>query len=178
MSGYEKQRTVDYYDEMIADRIESGIDEEEAVSELGTPEHCAEKTLAEAGIKSNGSGKCDWLYREDGSGKMKPVWIILLVAGSPLWLGLICGALGLALGLAGGAFGFIVGIVCACAGLAFGGIASVIYGFVALFQNAGYGLMCIGGGLVAFSLGAIAAIYLYKLTAFVVKKIKNRRKTA
>lgn len=178
MTSYEKQRIVDYYDEMIADRVESGVDEEEAVSELGTPEYCARKTLEEAGFETGAEtseigDKRGWLYRDDGSGKIKTLWIVLLIAGSPLWLGLACGALGLAMGLIGGALGVIVGIVCSCLGVIFGGLASVVYGIAALFENAGYGLICIGGGLAAFALGMIAAIYLYKLAAFAVRKIKQ-----
>ncbi len=50
MGGYERQRVLDYYDEMISDRVENGKTEEEAVAELGSPEYVIEKTLIEAGI--------------------------------------------------------------------------------------------------------------------------------
>lgn len=50
MGGYERQRVLDYYDEMISDRIETGKTEEEAVAELGSPESVVENILAEFAV--------------------------------------------------------------------------------------------------------------------------------
>ena len=68
-----------FYDEMIDDRIEEGLTEEEAVSGLGTAEEIADQILAEIPLTR--------LVRE----RIKPkrslrAWeIVLLVLGFPVW---------------------------------------------------------------------------------------------
>ena len=119
LDRYERQRISDYYAEMIDDRIECGKTEEEAVEEIGSPETIARNTLSEAGIEAI-EGE-SWLRKSDG--KIKTVWIVLLIVGSPLWFGLACGLFGILIGLLGAAVGVIVGTVCACVGSAVGGLA-------------------------------------------------------
>ncbi len=165
----ERQRLVDYYDEMIDDRVEYGKTEEEAVEEIGSPEVIAIRTLKEAGIDSETSES--WLRKPDG--KIKTLWIVLLIVGSPLWFGLACGLFGLLIGLFCAAVGVFVGIACACLGSTIGGLASFCYGFYAVSQNVGYGLLCIGGGLCALSLGILCSVGVYKLSIISVNGIKN-----
>lgn len=175
LDRYERQRISDYYAEMIDDRIECGKTEEEAVEEIGSPETIARNTLSEAGIEAI-EGE-SWFRKSDG--KIKTVWIVLLIVGSPLWFGLACGLFGILIGLFGAAVGVIVGTVCACVGSAVGGLATFFYGFYAIFQNVGYGLLCIGGGLCAASFGVLCSLGVYKLIVIAVKWIKdlfNRRK--
>ena len=176
MGGYERQRVLDYYDEMISDRIETGKTEEEAVAELGSPEYVIEKTLIEAGIDP--SQKQAFFKEPDG--KIKTVWLVVLIAGAPLWFGLACGLFGLAVGLFCAVIGIAAGVISACLGMVFGGFGMFVYGFYELFQSVGSGLMCISGGLVAFSLGAFLSLGIWVLSkkAFIKIKsiIKSRRK--
>ncbi len=159
MGGYERQQALDYYDEMIDDRIESGKTEEEAVDELGSPESVVEKTLREAGIDADKSGS----FFKDDKGNVKTGWVVVLIVGAPLWFGLACGLFGLALGLFCGALGLIAGIVGACVGMVAGGAASVGFGIYTLFFDFGSGLMCIGGGLTVFALGVLCSVGVWLL---------------
>lgn len=43
----EQQKVLDYYEELISDRMDSGMSEEEAVSSLGAPEKLAKEALAD-----------------------------------------------------------------------------------------------------------------------------------
>ncbi|MBQ8732591.1 MAG: DUF1700 domain-containing protein [Oscillospiraceae bacterium] len=70
--------SLDYYREMIADRMEEGIPEEEGVAALGDPRVIAAEiraTLSESGAPA-------------GKGHSRlPGWaIVLLAVGSPLWI--------------------------------------------------------------------------------------------
>ena len=71
-----------FYNEMIDDRIEDGLTEEEAVAEVGPVEDVVNQIMSEIPLTA--------LVRE----KVRPkrtlrVWeIILLVLGSPIWLSL------------------------------------------------------------------------------------------
>ena len=47
LSEADLNRSMDYYAEMIEDRMEDGLSEEEAVKEVGTPAAIAEEILKE-----------------------------------------------------------------------------------------------------------------------------------
>lgn len=51
LSKEERQRTLSYYRELIEDRVEEGIPEAQAVSELESPEAVASRILAETGAR-------------------------------------------------------------------------------------------------------------------------------
>ena len=44
------QSAVEYYEEAIDDRMEDGLTEEQAISEIGTPDDIAEKIMMETSI--------------------------------------------------------------------------------------------------------------------------------
>ncbi len=75
-----------FYSEMIDDRMEEGLSEEEAVSQIGTPDEIIAQIIAEIPLPK--------LFRE----KVKPkrtlrAWeIVLLVLGAPIWLSLLIAA--------------------------------------------------------------------------------------
>ena len=77
------QKSLDFYSEMIDDRIEDGLLEQEAVAAIGEPQEIAKQILADIPITK--------LVRQ----KIKPkrrisaLEIVLLILGSPIWLSLI-----------------------------------------------------------------------------------------
>lgn len=77
------EKSLDYYAEMIADRIEDGMSEEEAVAALGTIDEIVAQILEETPLPK--------LVKE----KVRPkrplrTWeILLIVLGFPLWLPLL-----------------------------------------------------------------------------------------
>ena len=77
------ERSVDYYSEMIDDRIEDGMTEEEAVLEMGDPAKAAEDIIAETPLKT--------IVREKMRNRRAPSagTVILLILGSPIWLPLL-----------------------------------------------------------------------------------------
>lgn len=77
------QRSIDFYTEMIEDKIEDGMTEENAVSELEPPAEIAKKVLSETSISKLVKAKLK------PSRELKGWEIALLVLGAPLWLPLI-----------------------------------------------------------------------------------------
>lgn len=75
-----------FYSEMIDDRVEEGLTEEEAVSEIGTVDEVVSQIVAETPLSK--------LVKE----KVRPkrtlrVWeIVLLTLGAPIWLSLLLAA--------------------------------------------------------------------------------------
>ena len=95
----DRNRSLDYYREIIGDRMEEGCSEEEAVAALGDPALIAKQILEEtqspvletadpspaSGSAANAAAK---------SRKARKAWeIILLILGAPLWLPLLLAGL-------------------------------------------------------------------------------------
>lgn len=74
----ERQQHIDYYEEMIDDHMEDGLNEEEAVAALGSAADIAAQILGDMPQKKE---------------RRYPVWaILLIVLGSPLWITLLLAA--------------------------------------------------------------------------------------
>lgn len=76
-------RSLDYYAEMIEDRIEDGLPEEEAVKDVGTPGEIASEILAEMPLTKLIKA------RVKPKRRMAAWEVVLLVLGSPVWLSLL-----------------------------------------------------------------------------------------
>lgn len=132
-----------FYSEMIDDRMEEGITEEDAVSRIGSVDTIISQIKADIPLAK--------LVREKMTPKkhVKTWEIVLLVVGSPIWLSLLLAAFAVMLSLyaslwsvvislwavfgslIGCAFGGVVaGIVIACSGNALSGIAMLAAGIV------------------------------------------------
>jgi uncharacterized membrane protein len=82
----ETEQSLNYYSEMIDDRMEDGMTEAEAIASLGAVEDIAEEIKCELPLTTLVKYKA----KEKTKGKSMPVWgIVLLVLGSPIWLSLL-----------------------------------------------------------------------------------------
>ncbi len=86
LSDDDIQSSLDYYEEMIADRMEGGMSEEEATAALGSPEDIAREIMLALPlpkiIKTKYKKKSAWRAWE----------IALLALGAPIWLPLLLAA--------------------------------------------------------------------------------------
>lgn len=85
------ERSIDYYSEIIDDRIEDGLSEEDAVSALGSAEEIAAQIIAEIPLPRLVKA------RVKPKRELKAWEILLLILGSPLWLPLIAAAVSIVL---------------------------------------------------------------------------------
>ena len=83
LSEEDIRKSVDFYTEMIDDRIEDGMPEEEAVAALGNIDEIRSNILQEIPITR--------IVKEKITPKraFSPVEIVLLIFGAPLWLPLL-----------------------------------------------------------------------------------------
>ena len=83
----DKERSIAYYREMIDERVEDGMSEEEAVTALGSVEDIAAEIAAEAGEERRAR-------EQPRTRRTLRAWeIVLLALGSPVWLPLALAAL-------------------------------------------------------------------------------------
>lgn len=173
-------RSLDYYREMIEDRMEDGLSEEDAVAAMGSAEDIAAQILMDTPLPK--------LVKA----KMKPsrtfrAWeIILLVLGSPIWLPLVLAAGIILLSLYIVLWSVILVLYAADLCIALGGICGIAGCFLLLFRGLipsacfllGAGLICAGLAIALFflfTLFARAALFLSKLPFRALKARVIRR---
>ena len=143
LSGLPKQETEErlhFYSEMIDDRMEDGISEEEAVQEVGEADRIAEQILAEAGM----------LPIPNKGKKPLHVWtIVLLVLGSPIWFSLLVAAFAIVFSLYVSLWSVIISLWAVFASL----IACGICGFAV-----GVGYAVTGNGISGVAMIAVGCI--------------------
>ena len=176
LSPHDIEKTLEFYAEMIDDRIEDGYSEEEAVREMGDPDEVAQQILLNTPlpklVKANVKPK-----------RALHAWeIVLLILGFPVWGPLVIAACAilfsffiviwaLAISLLATLFGLFVGGLAAIAS----GIAALIFGekAAALF-TLGSGFLLMGISIPLFCLGLMAVKGLVKGIKWCILKCKSR----
>lgn len=139
-------KSLDFYGEMLDDRIEDGMSEEEAVSDLGNIEEIISQILSAVSLPK--------LVKE----KVKPkralkAWeIVLLVLGAPLWIPLLVAVILVALAIYLSIWSVIISLYAVDLAVAICGLAFVGVAVALLFDGQfvpggvvfGAGLVCMG----------------------------------
>ncbi len=86
----DREKSLDYYSEMIDDRIEEGMSEQEAVEAVGSAEELAAGIVAEAVPPEAEAAQEPAQTAEPEQRRGLGAWTIaLLILGSPVWLPLL-----------------------------------------------------------------------------------------
>ncbi len=148
------QRTIEYYREMIEDRMEEGLSEEEAVADMGAVEEIAEPLMLQKSRR-----------------KMKAWEIVLLILGFPVWFPLLMAAAAVVIAL----IATIYAVDVSLAACFFGGLlSSLLYLFQCNFAGAAFlfGSALVCGGLAI--LGFWGSNRLMKLCVNALKKLLRK----
>ncbi len=136
------EECLSFYNEMIEDRIEEGLTEEEAVSAAGTVDEILVQVITDIPLTK--------IAKERIIPKRQlRVWeIILLVLGSPIWVSLGIGAGAVVIALYTSLWAIIVSLWAAFAALVGGALGAIISGAVfAFIEKNPAGIAVIGAGL-------------------------------
>ncbi len=180
------ERACEFYSEMISDRMEDGMSEEEAVEALGSLDYIeAEIREALRGDKDfsdnrvvNNSANNETINEAKGSSskrELKPFEIVLLILGFPLWFPLLISLAMVVLALYIAIWAVVGSSYIANLALGIGGLSALSAGFgflfTANFSPAGLSiaeaLMLIGGAIILF----IALKYITKLGIKLTKSL-------
>ena len=161
------EERIAFYSEMIDDRIEDGLPEEEAVAGIGNVDGIVEQIMSEIPLSK--------LVREKVKSKrsLKAWEIILLVLGSPIWLPILISVLAIFLSVYVIIWAVAVCIYAACFSMAAGAVGGISGLFISLFKGA--------PAVALFSLGAAAvcaglSILLLYVSVWVTKLILKMTK--
>ena len=171
----EVEERLTFYSEIIDDRIEDGLTEEDAVAEIGNLDDVASQIVAEIPLTK--------LVKE----KIKPertlkIWeIILLVLGSPIWLSLLIAAFAVVLAIYVSVWSVVISLWSVFVSLiasAFGGIiAGMVFIFTASIPTGvamiGASFICVGLSVFTFYGCKMATKGMAVLTKKVLISIKN-----
>lgn len=161
-----------FYGEMIDDRMEEGLTEEEAVKEAGPVQDIVSQILAEIPLSR--------LVKERVSpGRALRAWeIVLLTLGAPVWLSLLIAVLAAVLSAYGAIWAALVslwaaGVGAIAGGVSFAVLASQGHGLQSI-AVLGAGIACAGVSILLFAgaEGATGGILLF--TKRVLLGIKRR----
>lgn len=142
----EIDKSLGYYDEIISDRMEDGMSEEEAVAALGDVEEIAQNILHATPLPTLVKARVDNHCDKNNSNKI--LWVLILILTFPIWISALGVAFGLFVGLIGTIFGLLVALIAILFSIAAAAVAIVI-GAIAAFLtgNVGAGMCYLGGGL-------------------------------
>ncbi len=160
-------RFMDYYSEMIDDRVEDGLSEEEAVADMGSPDAAVEQILEDMPLTK--------LVKE----KIKPkhelkAWeVVLIVLGSPVWIPLLITAAVLLLTLWIVAFALLISfyaVVLSFVAAGIGGLICIIPLFIA---NSPYtAVLMLGAALIGIGIAILFVVSVKPVTVGIFKVCK------
>lgn len=153
----DRERSLDFYSEIIDDRMEDGLTEEQALEAIGSVEEVAAQILQEAQVPKAAPVIIPRKLR---------IWeIVLLVLGAPLWIPLVLSVAIVLLSVYAVLWSCVLTLYCADLCLALGAVAGIAGGiFYLITGGTGPALLFIGVALVLAGL-AIVAFFLCNLAA-------------
>jgi uncharacterized membrane protein len=148
---------IEFYDEMISDRIESGMNEESAVAQMESIDSIISNYKAEKPVAKLIMDKVQKSH-DDAKGKGKgALWIVLAIIGFPIWLPILIVVFALLLTLYIVLWCIVIAVFCVL--VAIGAVAlSGLFVFIMMFTGIvpwPLGIFSLGAGLF---LGGLAAL--------------------
>ena len=163
------ERTVEYYGELIADSMEDGLTEEEAVSRLGSLDEIVASVVKETPLTQIVQTRVQETKQKGGSG-----WVILLlVLGAPVWLPVLIAVLAVLFALFIALWAVVIALWAVVAAVILAALAAMVGGVIELVRmHLAQGLVLLGGGLVCLGLCALLYLLMKLLTVGTVKLCK------
>ena len=137
----EVEKHISYYEEMIADRMEDGMTEYEAVASLEDVSVIAERILQDTPITTLVKTKV----------KPKNGWttaaVIAAIIGSPLWLALLIALAAVVIAVVASLWGAAIAVIAVVAAIVLTGVLLLIAPFFMIGSSLPVMFMCFAGGL-------------------------------
>lgn len=184
MPRSEVEERLNFYAEMIEDRMEEGLSEEEAVAAVGSVDKIASQILQEfGGAQANHSGHFDPKQKPNNNKhRLNGGILALLVLGFPLWFSLLIAAFSIVLSFyvilwsviisLWAIFASVVG--CAVGGIISGAVIAVLGNILPGIALIGAGIFCAGFSILLFFGCKVATKGVILLSKTVAATVKNR----
>ena len=162
------ERYIDYYSEIIDDKIEDGMSEKKALESIGTPEEVISKILNETPLPKLVKNKIK------PKRKLSTFELLLIIAGSPVWISLLAAAASVIIAILASIVSVIISLWAANLAFALSGIVGVVGLFFFLSQgNPAAAFFVFGCGLFLAGTSVFIFCGLKSLTVYTVKSCKQ-----
>ena len=175
MPEADKQRSMDYYAEMIDDRMEDGLSEEEAVAAIGDLDEIVKQILTESPRPPATVNK----EQKQQKRGLEPWMIVLLVLGSPLWISLVTAAVSVVFSVYVSLWSVVIVLYTVAVAVGAAAIGCIVGSFFMIGRTAtivvawGAALLCAGLAILLFLLGNLAAKGMIELTKLCWQGVKS-----
>lgn len=168
----EIESRLNFYSEMIDDRIEEGISEEQAIRELGPANVIAAQAIVDLAAQKKEKENIKIKRSRKG-------WEIALIAiGSPIWFSLLITAAAVVFSVTLSLFVTLWAVEISFAAGALAGVSALVLLLIqadpaVAFLMLGAGLVCAGLSMLVFKACKIASIGLWHFTKMFASKLKS-----
>lgn len=144
------EQRLNFYSEMIEDRMEEGMTEAEAVAAIGSPEEIVSQIIADTPLVKIAK------ERIKPKRRLKSGEIVLLALGSPLWLSLLLAAGAVILAVYASTWSVIFSLWAAFGALVAGAVAGLVAGIaLACIRSVPSGMVMLAAGMVCVGLSIL-----------------------
>ena len=144
----EQDKWIDFYSEMIDDRMEEGLSEAEAVAAIGPVADVVAQILDQS----------QPVKKEKKKRELKSWHWILLIAGSPVWFSLVIAAASVIFSLIVAAWSLVIAFYAGAVSLIISGVACAVMPLILVpLSAAGTGSFTLVAGLAAMGMGLFVA---------------------
>lgn len=162
------EERVGFFDEMIEDRIEEGLSEEEAVAQAGSVEEIVSQTVAETPLAKIAK------ERITPKRKLKTWEIVLLIAGSPIWFALAIALASIVFSVYVSLWAVIIALWAVVTSMIFSTLACIVAGvIIACMGKIIPALAMISAGLVLAGLSIFMFVGCIMITKCIIKLTKK-----
>lgn len=174
----EIDKSISYYEEMINDRIEEGMSEDEAVAALGNMDDIVKNIMYELSIPTLMKAK---VSQSKNHAVSKGIWLTCVILGFPLWFSLLLAFFVVIIALYVSVWAVIISLFAVVLSFAAAFLCGLcIGGAICFMKSIPVGLCVIGGALICgalalFSIKPVCLIAkgLVRFTAFLLRKLKS-----
>ena len=182
MPEADRQRSADYYAEMIDDRMEDGLSEEEAVAAIGDLDEIVQQILGETPrppvvVEPAKKGK-------PAKDNTKTWLIILLILGSPVWGALLIAVVAVVFSVLASLWAVVISLYATAVALGASSIGCFVGSFFMIGSIGegmvawGAALLCAGLAILFVMLSNLAAKGMIALTKWICSGIFRRKERA
>lgn len=157
---HEIEVTQGFYSEMIDDRIEDGMREEDAVAAIGDVDAIVQNTLLELPLPTLMKAKIQ------PKARLKLWEIVLMVLGFPLWFPLVLAFFIVILAVYVSVWAVIISLYASVAAFALSGVAGIVSLLFA--QSFAAGLLMFGLSLICIGIAVLAFFGVTKLSSWLI----------
>lgn len=160
----DRKRILEFYDELIDDKLEAGMTEEEILQEFGQPQ-----ALAQQIFQDNGQ-----TYSPPNTSS-RIIKISAIILGSPIWVSLLAAFLLVVFALFLALWAVVLAFWCCALAFCISGAGGIIGSGLMLFftGNPAAAFFQLGACLVLVGLGILTWAGIYKLTLLCAQLTKN-----